>query len=324
MKIYSINNFFTDNILSSIDAEIKEAKWGYGWHSNKSIGYPHWNHNFVDCISENSLDISDKLPESMQKVWGYISTVHFPNNRLLRCYTNSHTYGIEGYPHIDSTRPQDRTIVVYMNKTWLREWGGETVIFEDNDIVHAELPKRNKALVFPGNQYHVSRGVTRICPELRITVMFKIAPNSETDTDRDNVQRFLYSINAHKFPHNEGKLIGHLLRTYDLLKNAQQKPEVCLAGAVHSVFGTNAYKLQAVPSSDRQKVVDAVGEKATLLAEKFSTINRPKILEQNVGNIEYIDLCTIECANLLDQKILNKYPELSAYWQQLNITNRLV
>jgi len=314
-NINSINDFFPDNILIKLDLELQKSGWNYGWRSNPTMGYGHWNIDFTNCIIENGLDVSDKLPDVLKESWAYAQIKHFPDHRLIRCYANSHTFGVEGYPHRDSLRPNDKTVIVYMNKLWRREWGGETMIYDSDSIAHAELPKRNKALVFTGNQLHVSRGVTRICPDLRISVMFKITPNSATDADRDRVQVFLESLGADKINHSNRTLITHLLRTYDILKNAGQSTDVCLAGAVHSVFGTNIFKTQLLPHRDRNMVVAVVGEKATYLAEQFSKLDRPDVLEQNAGNIAYDDLCIIECANLIDQNCLDKYPKLNEFWK---------
>jgi SM-20-related protein len=41
------------------------------------------------------------------------------------------------------------------------------------DIVSAVYPKPNRFVVFSGNIPHVARGVSRTCPKLRITLMYK-------------------------------------------------------------------------------------------------------------------------------------------------------
>ena len=44
---------------------------------------------------------------------------------------------------------------------------------EETDILASIYPKPNRLLIFSGIVPHVARGVSRICPVLRITLMFK-------------------------------------------------------------------------------------------------------------------------------------------------------
>jgi SM-20-related protein len=45
---------------------------------------------------------------------------------------------------------------------------------EKTDIIAAVYPQPNRLAVFRGSLPHVARGVARICPVLRITLMFKV------------------------------------------------------------------------------------------------------------------------------------------------------
>ena len=335
MRIKSINNFFPDSIIDKIDAEIKETKWQYGWSSNPNIEFSHWNMDFAKTVAENSLDVSNRLPESIKSAWQYIQDTYYPNHRLIRCYANGHTYGVEGYPHTDSDKDGEYTIVVYMNIKWKREWGGETLIYDKNTIIHAEIPQRNMALVFPGNQCHTSRGVTRICPELRITVMFKFATPLAIDPVRDQIQQFLESVGATKKLHSNNNLCGHLLRVYDRLKQAGQPQDTCSAGALHSIFGTNIYQDITVSIEEKQKIIDLIGDHSCYLVELFSKLSRPATLERSI-NVDSCKLLTmtgeeilvdlkdlyalaaIESANLVDQKSLIQMPNLHKFWLKLN------
>jgi 2OG-Fe(II) oxygenase superfamily len=332
-KIQSVADFLPSGIVSELDNLIAESGWNYGWKSNTKIGYSHWNIDFAGGIVENGLDVENQLPPQAQQAWQHVEAQYFPNHRLIRCYANAHTYGVEGYPHTDSLRQSDQTVVVYLNKSWRREWGGETLIYHGDTIVHAQLPRRNTALIFPGNCWHASRGVTRICPDLRVSFMFKICDN--VDQDRDRIQTFLESCQTDAKPHSKNTLCGHLLRVYDLLKNAKQSQQVCSAGAMHSVFGTNLYHDVTVPLSERWRVRDLVGESATELAELFCNLSRPATLERSImgANLKLLSrsgseiavtheqltaLSAIEAANLEDQNELARFPNLSKFWHELN------
>jgi len=326
MSLKQIPQVFPEALLQEVSEHISTVPWKYGWASNKSIEFTHWNHDFTGAPVYNTLDIADQLPEPIAAAWHYIKTQFLGDQALLRCYVNSHTYGVEGYPHTDSKRDADQTLVVYMNPEWKRDWGGETMVYDGYNIVHAELPKYNKGLVFPGAVTHQARSVTRICPAQRITLMFKHCPRN-VDPIRDNIQRFVTALGATKIKHSGRNLATHLLNTYDLLKANGYDQVTCSAGALHSIFGTNAFKHQTLQLQDRAQVVNVIGEEATKLVELFHYIKRPHALESalanktttveaNIGNpialseIQLNRLCAIEAANLSDQKALKNYEHL--------------
>ena len=104
----------------------------------------------------------------------------FRATRLIRCYANGTTYGSDGTIHIDSKSDRGFTSVYYSHPAWYPRWAGETVIFNDDksDIVASVYPKPNRLVVFAGNAPHVARGVSRTCPVLRVTLMFKTLAQS--------------------------------------------------------------------------------------------------------------------------------------------------
>ena len=331
-NIQKIKTCLPEKLANDVADYANGHHWHYGWASNKSMGYPHWNKDFTGEGREgiiNSLDVSNRLPEPISSAWNHICAQYLHEIKLLRCYVNAHTYGVEGYPHTDSSRPDDRTMVLYLNKEWRREWGGETMIYAGQDIVHAEIPKFNHGIIFPGNQFHVAKGVTRICPALRITLMFKFCPIN-LDRVRDNIQTALQELGTTKTRHQNGNLMEHLLRVYDLLKLQNYDTAVCQAGAFHSIFGTNVFQYKTIMKSERSRVVAYIGEEATELVELFGQMHRPQTLEtallkkntivQLAGGEERIltqkqlnSLCAIEAANLHDQNALGPFPNIKTF-----------
>ena len=329
-NIQQINNCFPDELANQLNVLISNSDWKYGWRSNNSTGYGHWNVDFTKAGPSNGIDVERRVkPIGLQQAWNHLKNNYFPNATLLRCYANSHTFGVEGYPHTDSIRTCDYTAVIYLNKTWRREWGGETIIYNDNDIEHAEIPKFNKALIFPGSQWHVAKAPSRICPDLRITLMFKFS--LEQDLLRNKIQEFLIYLGADKIKHNSSNLFNHLLRTYDLLKKHGCSDILCSAGALHSIFGTNIFKTKTLDITQRTLVEKIIGNEATNLVELFSSLDRPNTVElalltntltlnTNDGTLKTVDqktfddLCIMEAMNLYEQSSLSKYPELHQWF----------
>lgn len=327
----SIDNFFPADVAEDLFDYVRRMKWSYYWRSNNSMGYAHWNHDIAKAGTANGLNIEDRLNGVVAEAWNFIKSSYLPDHILLRCYANAHTYGVEGYPHTDSRRSQDTTVVVYLNKDWRREWGGETLIYNGSNIESATLPVFNRAVIFDANKWHCARGVTRICPEQRRTLMFKAAKRN-ADTNRDELQQLLQKHGAQRFNHKNGSLANHLLTTYDLLKAAGQPDAVCLAGGAHSVFGTNAFKKVCFDQAAREELIGTIGSDATELVELFGSIDRPRTLIENMGSdgaelrltdggtvrvnkLQLDALVMIECANLSEQNELGRHRKLQEHWR---------
>lgn len=325
-----LDSFLPQEVADKLHKYVEDLEWTYGWRSNNATGYAHWNNNISKAGPENGLNIEDRLEGAAKEAWEYIKSNHLPDHVLIRCYANAHTHGVEGYPHTDSKRDQDTTVVIYMNKGWKREWGGETLIYDGDRIVEAALPAFNRAVIFNGNQWHSARNVTRICPDLRKTIMFKCA-RANADVKRDSLQQMLERADANTRKHKFGSLMAHLLNTYDLLKAAGLPDDTCLAGGIHSIFGTNAFKDRCLTYGDRPMLEDLFGKTPVDLAVLFSIIDRASTLENALANKtltldltdggtitvtqEQLDaLCFIEAANLQDQNELTRFKNLKAFW----------
>lgn len=124
---------------------------------------------------------------------------------------------------------------------------------------------------------------------------------------------------------HSGETLGdHLMNTYRILKAIGVPETVALAGGLHSIYGTNAFKNQTI--SDRDEVKAAFGPNVERLAYIFGRIQRPKALEEvpTTGGIlkdretdepihvyasEVWALRMIEAANLIEQG-----GDLSRFW----------
>lgn len=152
---------------------IQEHGYNYGWHSNKKTGYGHWNRVFGGESMQNREDVIRRLPPAIADVYEHLRNTTLHGNIPLRAYSNAHTYGVEGYPHIDFANNSDTTAILYLNEEWKREWAGETVFFKDDEIEASVLPKFARLVTFTSSIAHVARSLSRICPEARIVLVFK-------------------------------------------------------------------------------------------------------------------------------------------------------
>jgi SM-20-related protein len=304
--------------LKKCELWLDRANWNYGWQSNKQMPFGHWNVDITKTTISNTTDIAAKLPVEFKKVWDALNKAFFGGQALLiRCYSNRHTFGTEGYIHTDTKRQEDHTCVVYMNENWEADWGGETMFYsEDKDaVLRAIMPKFGRVAVFPGTVPHKAAPVSRVCPKVRTTLMFKAAIDPKAVYPAEILlDEFLKHVGADKKPHKHGTLREHLLRVFHIIRSVGAGDVLALAGGLHSVYGTNAYTNACIPFSDSQ-VKEKFGPEVDRLVRLFSQLNRPRVLETPDGSLGDKDLFLmrcIECANLYDQSELTpqQYPNL--------------
>lgn len=323
IKVYE--NQIDAGLMETVLWAVNEMPFQYGWPSNTDVPFGHWNADITHTSKNNAVDVSGQLSHPFDALWQMLNKEVFNNEAILtRCYANKQTFGTEGYIHKDTERAEDYTCLVYLNEYWDAMWGGETTFYNEDltEITKAVLPSFGKLVVFNGNVSHCARGVTRICPVDRTTLMFKcsVDPSAVYEAE-EALKEFLTSIGAHEKPHKNGSLRDHLMRTFYMMKDAGADDILALAGGLHSVYGTNAFKNPCLEYDD-QRVRDTFGPQVDYLVRKFSKINRPHVLENPDGTLSEMEvffLRCIECANLHDQGELTPavYPNLYAFAQSL-------
>ena len=144
----------------------KNICWTYGWPSDKTISeFTHWHRDFLE---RGAMDLV------VAKIWNHLVSFNLQGHELVRCYANAHTYGVEGYPHRDAHEDGNYTSMLYIVPPWKVEWAGETMFFNDTgEITGGVLPAPNRVVTFNGKQLHAGRAVSRICPGLRVVLVFK-------------------------------------------------------------------------------------------------------------------------------------------------------
>ena len=97
---------------------------------------------------------------------------------VARQYANGHTYGLGGRPHYDDLRAGTFTLLYYPMPKWEPAWEGETLFFTPAGHVAAGIAiAPNRAVLFDLRMSHSARAPSRDCPELRVTLAFKLEPD---------------------------------------------------------------------------------------------------------------------------------------------------
>lgn len=82
--------------------------------------------------------------------------------------------------------------------------------------------------------------------------------------------------NAEQIEHPGGTLYSHLVRVHGRLDALGADEDVCLAGLMHAVYGTDGFRLPLVGLDDRKIVVDLIGATAEALVYCYAACDRAK------------------------------------------------
>ena len=187
--------------------------------------------------------------------------------------------------------------------------------------------------------------------------------DNESSTERERLWTFFEAQGADRIRHGKQQkgnskrasddnrparsLADHLLGTFDLLQARACCRDVEMAGALHSVYGTDKFKKVTIEPNEesRSEIADAFGTRAERLAYLFHAIQRPACIENGtlasrwegevaaeemaegkvaaaealpswVVHRDAWDLRMIEAANLIDQgRGLERWPNIRAAWE---------
>jgi SM-20-related protein len=329
-----IDDVFDAPTWSEVLRYVAAQPMKYGAKSNSATDpHGHWSWKPVYDEQQNLADITLMLPSELRSIWARVEPKVPGPSVVIRSYANGYTYGTDGYVHVDSQRSDEHTIILFMCERWEPDWAGETVFFSNGDIAQAVLPKPNRAVIAPSNMLHAARSVSRKCNEMRRTLMFKTRPKGEAIYEQ--ISQWLVQVGALKHKHAKGSLHDHLMRVYALMLRRHRSSPICIAGALHSVYGTNAFqhRLKTRCPEDRAYIATTWGKEVESLVYLFSMIDRPRTLnmlsQQGSDRVlvtpagepivsspaQQEHLCLIEAANLLDQGQLDKWPALKGIWE---------
>lgn len=141
--------------------------------------------------------------------------------------------------------------------------------------------------------------------------------DAEVLANVDILAAFLRSIGAFQTPHSGRTLGHHLLGTYGLLADAGCARATCLAGGLHSVYGTRRFKTKLLspmfgPGLD--KIETLFGPDVEQLVFQFSDLPTYEI---EVWSDEERELALMTAANILEQGgNLDRWPRISEAWER--------
>ncbi|KPW95034.1 Prolyl 4-hydroxylase subunit alpha [Pseudomonas savastanoi] len=171
------------DLTAQLGSLARKPIWQYGWRSNvESDNYFFWHSHFAGGDTNSDTDSAHALAnrqglQSVSALWEHIETSIGAPQKLLRAYANGHTYGTEGYAHKDSKREDYLSAIYFAHDEWQQDWGGELLFYADSgEIIKSVAPLPGRIVVFPGCILHRASSLSRICPLLRVSFVFKSSP----------------------------------------------------------------------------------------------------------------------------------------------------
>jgi 2OG-Fe(II) oxygenase superfamily len=182
-NIVVLENVYNEDTYKALFHNLQKHPFSYFW--GDVAGSYYWNSHLVDDTPVQQL--CDKLLEEFSSKFNNMVQPYVK-------YINAQTYGLEPGPHYDFHSEDAVTVINYITDTWNITWGGETFLF--NNYSHNEkdasrqavdkllfdpisidaviTPAYNRTVIFPSNQLHTVRPLSRFFGGSRYTYMYKI------------------------------------------------------------------------------------------------------------------------------------------------------
>lgn len=181
IKIF--DDIIPKELSTKLSAFVKKPIWQYGWRSNiHNSSYFFWHSHFAGGDTGSDSDCTALLLSSIEmepiyELWIKIANLYPSPHKLLRAYANGHTYGTEGYVHQDSNQEDQLSSVYFSHDEWNPDWGAELQFYDENgDILMSVTPRPGRVVIFPGYIPHRATSLSRMCPLLRVSIVFKFIP----------------------------------------------------------------------------------------------------------------------------------------------------
>tara|TARA_R100001591_G_scaffold55834_1_gene65640 strand:- start:2726 stop:3607 length:882 start_codon:yes stop_codon:yes gene_type:complete len=110
---------------------------------------------------------------------------------------------------------------------------------------------------------------------------------------------YLLDLNTQNIPHSGKNFFDHCVNVYNILNNCKFDEDVCFAGLFHSIYGNDIFTTGKQLNVSREDIKSIIGERAESLVNKFNTVPREKLWQDDDQDIK-----NILVANELDNKPL--------------------
>lgn len=290
-----IDNFISENEVDYLTKKYATMLY-YGDKSHESIDtHGHWSYKPFrlnrNIIQNLPYDITQfrafqrDYPDFCA-LWKRIKE-YLPDNGkdrgVSRVYVNGYTYGTDAYIHRDDAWVSEKyfekseTCMIYLNKEWDYNWGGETVLINDEtkEIDYSVLPKMGRLIVFDSNALHGARPLSRLCNNLRLIMVFKAM---NTNLNHPGIEYLI----KNKFD-EKGFENKSLLEYLHNMTNYAVNTYKCDSGVMNCIMFHNIYNLPSIVQPEREEIRSLIGDQSEEVIWEYSKFNldTKSILDSN-------------------------------------------
>lgn len=178
----TIDGLIAPDLADFLSSIVERNIWRYGWRADgKGFGGAYLCHEFAGTNADNTGNCADELASHPRfapilALWHRLAETVAIGHIPIRVYAVGHAFGMGGGVHRDNDEdPTLHSFVYYAHRQWDRDWGGETIFFDDSgrDIVQSVQPVPGRVTCFRGDVEHAARPPSRECPVLRAVYVFK-------------------------------------------------------------------------------------------------------------------------------------------------------
>lgn len=166
--ITEYKDWVDENALKNLwGSTVCQGNWKFGQKSDDNTVYPMWFQTFFHTFQQAYLE---PVNEFAKEVGDRFSEICGKDYTVIRNMLAGNTFGQDGDIHTDwPNLGESLTGVLYLNRNWNDNWGGETIIYNKNNTDYCEISKfqAGKLIVFDGANPHIGKGPQRACGELR-------------------------------------------------------------------------------------------------------------------------------------------------------------
>tara|TARA_S200002703_G_C3675048_1_gene207313 strand:+ start:112 stop:648 length:537 start_codon:yes stop_codon:yes gene_type:complete len=172
---FKIIDNFTDSIeTNNFYNEFCGAKgkicWEYGNQANKNVPID----SFCTGLSQEELLSVSFLFNTKTKIDKLLNPL---NNNFDRIFANGQPNGMDGLLHDDNCLGS-LTALLFVNPTWEEWWGGEFLLYDNNELINGATLKPNRLVIFSSHLKHRGLGPTHTVPGLfRVSLAFQYKKN---------------------------------------------------------------------------------------------------------------------------------------------------
>jgi hypothetical protein len=163
-----------------------QPHWFFGQKSNNDTVYPMWGQVFYDGFKgEYNQNANEWIVDAGNRFMDICGDEYI----MVRSMLAGNTFGQDGDIHDDWLHEgESLTGVLYLNRRWNDNWGGETLVYGPDGSVEISKFEAGKLIVFDGSNPHIGKGPQRGCGELRCILAMQAVKQDAWQKHLDNMR----------------------------------------------------------------------------------------------------------------------------------------